>query len=86
MAREAINVVTIEASVDIEADFYCDQCRPFPEKKLIYKDIFHSEVNKLVISYCLRKWADDEDDKKEVRSKYDEKWLDMIEINIFIYI
>ena len=62
-------------------------CRPFPErKKHIFKDIFHSEVNKLVISYCLRKWADDEDDKKNVRSKYDEKWLDMIEINIFIYI
>ena len=59
---------------------------PFLKKKLIYKDIFHSEVNKLVISFCLQKWADDEDDKKDVRSKYDEKWLDMIEINIFIYI
>ena len=66
-----------------KADFYCDQCRPFPEKKHMFKDIFHSEVNKLVISYCLQKWADDEDDKKDVRSKYDEKWLDMIEINIF---
>ena len=34
-----------------------------------------SQVNKLGNCYCLRWWANDEDFKKDVRGKYDEKWL-----------